>query len=164
MANTGKITLTVTDFQPTTTPNYPSEDYCTVTLAITDFAQTAKKQSQIGPVAGDPLAIWMQSKNAQSNGLPGPVGLEITIAPADYVPTGKFQFIQTRQKNDPTGGQNFDSVVASGAKLTMSNNWVHRGHSKNSKSPNWEFFIQIKQVSTGQLGWIDPGFENADDL
>ena len=176
-SNTGKITLTVATFKNNAAA-FPSGPFCTLLnpggVTITDPAGngSSKKPFQVGLDPNDPMAIWVQSKNA-TGGQAGPVDLEFTIASSDpnstYTATGVFQFIQTKASSvqgpqDPVGGVNFKKSTASAGLLKLKNFRQHYGNVMPPQTcPRWELYIQI-QDQNGLLGWIDPGVENSDDM
>jgi hypothetical protein len=165
MSNTAQLSLNVTQFveNTSTTPGAP---FCAAdNPTIMNGPGSSGPQNASGQVGIDPddsSMIFVNRKNAANSAvtlvfnLTGVAGLQAT----------DIKFRQDLGSGDPDGSNNFNNKSASGATISVDNQWQSHGKKKGpggNQAPTWKYFIRVQDAS-GKLGWIDPGIENAEDL
>ena len=162
-----KITITATSFVANASSNH-SGLYCTISTppTITD------PSNQIGLVPGSDDTIWVKPSNQTGGpgGRPIPVNIDINIVSSppssgpnfSLVPTD-IQFSQRHGNGDQNGNANFNHSTPSGTTITVTNRWLHHGRRDQGNAPKWKFYIAVRDTVSGNMGWVDPGFENSED-
>jgi hypothetical protein len=92
-----------------------------------------------------------------------PITFNIRFADGGFYNPQNIVFVQSNLATDGNGNVNFTDRQPSNQSITVNNQFRHRGRRNGpggNQAPSWKFYIQVKQASTGKLGWIDPIIEN----